>query len=66
MMSVFFLILALIPLVFIADGFIEGEVQARGGSYRRDDDSGWYWAMMGLYAVMLVYLIYLAVDVARI
>lgn len=66
MMSVFFLIMALIPLVFIADGFIEGEVQAKGGSYRRDAEPGWFWTTMGLYAAMLAYLIYLAVDVARI
>ena len=58
--------MALIPMVFIADGFIEGEVQgAKGGSYRRDDEPGWFWAMIGLYTAMLAYLIYLAVDVAR-
>ena len=64
-MTMIFLIVALIPMVFIADGFIEGEVRAKGGSYRRDDEPGWFWAMIGLYASMLVYLIYLAVDVAR-
>ena len=65
MMSMFFLLIALIPAVFIADAFIEGEVQAKGGSYRRDDDPGWFWAMIGLYGAMLAYLIYAAVDVAR-
>jgi hypothetical protein len=65
MMSMFFLIMALIPMVFIADGFIEGEVRADWHSYRRDDEPRWFWAMIGLYAAMLAYLIYLAVDVAR-
>jgi hypothetical protein len=65
MMSMFFLIMALIPMVFIADALIEGEVQAKGGSYRRDDDPRWFWAMIALYGAMLVYLFYAAVDVAR-
>ena len=65
MLSMFFLLMALIPIVFIADGFIEGEVQAKGGSYRRDDEPRWFWAMIGLYAAFLAYMIYLAVDVAR-
>ena len=63
-MSMFFLIMALIPMVFIADGFIEGEVQTKGAPYRRDDEPGWFWAMIGLYTAMLAYLIYLAIDVA--
>ena len=66
MMSVFFLIMALIPLVWIADGLIEGEVQAKGGSYRRDDEPGWFWAVIGVQAALLAYLIFSAVDVARV
>ncbi|CAA9253792.1 MAG: hypothetical protein AVDCRST_MAG93-1870 [uncultured Chloroflexia bacterium] len=65
MMSLFFLIIALVPMTFIADGLIEGEVRAKGGSYRRADEPRWFWAMIGLYGVSLAYLIYLAVDVAR-
>ena len=65
-MSVFFLIMALIPLVWIADGLIEGEVQAKGGSYRRDDEPGWFWAVIGVQVALLTYLIFSAVDVARV
>ena len=58
--------MALIPLVWIADGLIEGEVQAEGGSYRRDDEPGWFWAVIGVQAELLAYLIFSAVDVARV
>ena len=66
MMSIFFFIVALVPAVFIADGFIEREVQAKGGSYRRDEEPRWYWATMGIYVALLAFLIYAAVDVALI
>ena len=64
MMTIFFLIVALVPAVFIADGFIEQEVQAKGGFYRRDEEPRWYWATMGIYFALLAFLIYAAVDVA--
>ncbi|MCF2515397.1 hypothetical protein LVY65_10020 [Sphingomonas sp. G124] len=56
-------IIALIPAVFIVDGLIEGEVQAKGGSYRRAEDPGRFWAMIGMYAAMIAGLAYMAVDV---
>ncbi len=62
LLLVVFAIIALIPAVFIVDGLIEGEVQAKGGSYRRAEDPGWFWAMIGMYAAMIAYIVYLAVD----
>ena len=59
-----FAIIALIPAVFIVDGLVEGEVQVKGASYRRAEEPGWFWTAIGLYAAMIVWLAYLAVDLA--
>jgi hypothetical protein len=61
-MTFFLLLVALIPAVFIVDGLIEGEVQAKGGSYRRAEDPGWFWGMIGMYAAMFAYIAYLVAD----
>jgi hypothetical protein len=61
LMLLFFAIIALIPVVFIVDGLIEGEVQAKGGSYRRAEEPVWFWTVIGMYAAMIAGLVYFAV-----
>ena len=59
-----FALIALIPAVFIVDGLIEGEVKAKGGSYNRAEEPGWFWTVIGIYAAMIAGLAYLALDLA--
>ena len=64
LLLVAFAIIALIPAVFIVDGLIEGEVQTKGAPYSRAEEPGWFWTMIGMYAAMIAWLVYLAVDLA--
>lgn len=61
---VVFAIVALVPAVFIVDGLIEGEVKAKGGSYNRAEEPGWFWTVIGTYAAMIVGILYFALDLA--
>jgi len=48
-----FAIIALIPAVFIVDGFIEGEVKVENSSYSRAEVPGWFWTAIGMYAATI-------------
>lgn len=64
LLLIVFAIIALIPAVFIYDGIVSGEVQAKGGSYSRADDPRWFWAVIAIYAAMIAGIVYLALDLA--
>ncbi len=57
-------ITTVIPAVFIVDGLIEGEVQAKGGSYNRGEEPGLFWTMIGVYAATFAWIVYVALELA--
>lgn len=64
MLLVVFALIAAVPAVFIVDGLLTGLVQAKGGSYSRAEEPGWFWTMIGVYAALVGGIAYLALDLA--
>ena len=59
-----FAAVAALPCWFLYNGLRSGEVQAKGGSYRRSEDPGWFWTVIGVYAALIAWIAYLAADMA--
>ena len=59
-----FACVAAFPAWYLVNGLRTGHVQAKGGSYRRSEDPGWYWIMIALYSGFLALVAYLAGDIA--
>lgn len=64
LLLIVFALIAAIPAVFIVDGLLTGEVQAKGGSYSRAEDPAWFWIVIGIYAAMTAGIAYMAADLA--
>ena len=64
LLLVVFALIAAVPVVFIVDGLLTGEIQARGGCYSRAEEPAWFWAMVGVYAALLGGIAFLALDLA--
>lgn len=64
LLLIVFALIAAVPVVFIVDGLLTGEVQAKGGCYSRTEEPGWFWTMIGVYIALLGGIAFLALDLA--
>jgi hypothetical protein len=64
LLQLVFACVAAFPAWYLINGLRTGRVQAKGGSYGRSEDPGWFWTMIVLYAAFIALVAYLMVGIA--